>query len=472
MSSWKDRGHFIDGRWTAANGATSVENPATQAVIATVSSGSTAEIDAAVAAAKTALPRWAATPSEERAALIARVGDAIEARGDELAATITSEVGMPLKLAKMIQVGLPLQTFRAMARLAAEFAFERKIDNSVVVMEPAGVVAAITPWNYPLHQIAAKVAPALAAGCTVVLKPADLAPLNALLLAELFAEAGAPPGVFNVVTGSGGVIGSHLALHQDVDMISFTGSTAVGSSLAREAAARIKRVSLELGGKSAGVVLDDADLGKAVKATVSACLLNSGQTCSAITRLVVPAAQIGEAIDAAKQATAAFKLGDPLDPATRLGPVISGRQREIVRDHIARAEAEGARLVAGGAEAPEGLDAGYFVKPTVFADVDPNSALAQEEVFGPVLAVIAARDEDDAVAIANNSRYGLSGTVWSGDAARATRVARRIRTGQIEINGGRFNPLAPFGGFKQSGVGRELGEFGLEEFLEIKSLQY
>ncbi|MBD0416741.1 aldehyde dehydrogenase family protein [Oryzicola mucosus] len=472
MSIWSDKGHFINGIWTGANGATPVENPTDHSIIAHISAGSTRDVDSAVAAAKTAWPAWMATPVAERAALLARVAELIEARQDDLARAITFEVGMPLKLAKMIQVGLPLQSFQNTSRIASAFPFERKVGNSMVLQEAVGVVAAITPWNYPLHQIAAKVAPALAAGCTVVLKPADLAPLNALLLADIFEAAGAPAGIFNVVTGSGAKIGLHLATHPDVDMISFTGSTRTGATLAREASAQIKRVSLELGGKSAALVLEDADIVKAVKATVNACFLNSGQTCSALTRLIVPASRKDEAVEIAREATRAFVLGDPMDPATRLGPVISEKQREGIRRLIRTAADEGGTLVTGGAEAPDGLDQGYFVKPTIFADVIPDSTLAQEEVFGPVLAILTASDDDDAVAIANNSRYGLSGSVWAGSSERATAAARLIRTGQIEINGGRFNALAPFGGFKQSGYGRELGVYGIEEFVEPKALQF
>ena len=371
----------------------------------------------------------------------------------------------------MVQVGLPLQNLRLTAGAAKDFAFERELGNSRIFMEPVGVVAAITPWNYPLHQAVAKVAPAIVAGRTVVLKPADLAPLNALILADIFDAAGAPPGVLNVVTGAGRVIGEHLVTHPGVDMISFTGSTSVGARLAALAARDIKRVALELGGKSASVALDDCDLERAVKGTVNACFLNSGQTCSAHTRLIVPEARMDEAAEIAAELLKKFVMGDPLDPATRQGPVVSAAQREGIRRMIAEAAAE-SRLVCGGAEPPKDQPRGYFVKPTVFSDVAPDSRLAQEEVFGPVLAILGARDEEDAIAIANNSRYGLSGAVWSGSEDRATRVARAIRTGQIEINGGRFNPAAPFGGFKQSGYGREMGAFGIEDFVEPKAVQY
>lgn len=472
MRAWTDKGHFINGAWKGANGLTAVENPATEEIVAHISRGTIADIDGAVAAARAALPRWSQTQVSGRAEYLARITALVEARQDDLADCIATEVGMPRKLAKMIQVGLPLQTFRHAAEYATHFPWESEVGNSRVIQEAVGVVAAITPWNYPLHQIAAKIAPALAAGCTVVLKPADLAPLNALLLAELVQEAGLPPGVFNVVTGAGSELGARLATHPDVDMISFTGSTGVGASLAGIAAKQIKRVSLELGGKSAAVVLDDADLEKAVKTTVGACLLNSGQTCSAISRLIVPKARMTDAAAIARDAVSGYVVGDPFDPATRLGPVISAQQRDNIWAMIQTAESDGAELVTGGVGAPQGRDIGYFVQPTVYSAVHPDSSLAQQEVFGPVLAIIGYETEDEAVEIANNSDYGLSGAVWSASNERATDVARRIRTGQIDINGGRFNILAPFGGFKKSGYGRELGPHGFDEFTETKSLQY
>lgn len=468
---WSDRGHFVNGSWTGAGATSHVENPATRETIATVTSGTVADVDRAVMAAKAALPGWMELAPQQRGNFIARIAQLVEERQANLADAMTHEIGMPLKLTRMIQVGLPLTTFRSTSDLASTFHFEREIGNSRILLEAVGVVAAVTPWNYPLHQIAAKVAPALLAGCTVVVKPADLAPINALLLAEIVEAAGLPPGVFNVVTGKGSVIGQHLATHPDVDMISFTGSTHTGAALARDAAAQIKRVSLELGGKSAAVLLDGCDIEKAVKATVGACFMNSGQTCSALTRLIVPASRADEAAEIAVNAANAFVLGDPFEPATRMGPVISEKQRDGIRTVIDQASADGARLVCGGSDAPPNLDAGYYVKPTVFTDVDPNSRLAQDEVFGPVLAILSATNDDEAISIANNSRYGLAGAVWGASREHAIAAAKRIRTGQIEINGGRFNPLAPFGGFKQSGYGRELGEFGVEEFVEAKALQ-
>jgi aldehyde dehydrogenase (NAD+) len=352
---------------------------------------------------------------------------------------------------------------------AAEFQWEEELGNSTLLREPAGVVAAITPWNYPLHQIAAKVAPAMAAGCTVVLKPSQVAPLNAVLLAEVIDDVGLPAGVFNLVTGRGSVIGEALALHPDVDMVSFTGSTAAGRRVAEAGAGTIKRIALELGGKSPNVILEDADFPKAIADGVGKCFLNSGQTCSALTRMLVPRSRLAEAEQIAVATAEYFKPGDPFESGTMLGPLVSADQRKLVRDYIIKGEQEGAKLLTGGVDVPEGLEHGYFVRPTVFSEVTTDMTIAQEEIFGPVL--MPYEDEEEAVQIANDSLYGLAGGVWSGDEERAKRVARRIRTGQVEINGGAFNPLAPFGGYKQSGYGRELGHYGLEEFLQVKSLQ-
>jgi acyl-CoA reductase-like NAD-dependent aldehyde dehydrogenase len=341
----------------------------------------------------------------------------------------------------------------------------------LIVREPIGVVGAITPWNYPLHQIAAKVAPALAAGCTVVLKPSEVAPLNAFVLAEVFDEVGLPAGVFNLVTGLGPVVGEAIAAHRDVDMVSFTGSTRAGRRVAEVAAATVKRVALELGGKSANVILSGADLDKAVPDGVNKCYMNSGQTCSALTRMLVPRDKLAEVEALATEAAEGWTAGDPFDKATRLGPLISAVQRDRVRGYIQRGEDEGARLLTGGAEAPDGLDHGFFVRPTVFSDVTRDMTIAREEIFGPVLSIIPYDTEEEAIDIANDTDYGLAGGVWAEDADHANRVARKLRTGQVEVNGGGFNPNAPFGGYKQSGNGREYGNFGFEEFLEVKSLQ-
>jgi acyl-CoA reductase-like NAD-dependent aldehyde dehydrogenase len=464
---------FINGDWTSSlgKGAIDVINAGTEEVMARVPEGTAQDIDRAVKAAKAAFPAWSATPAAKRAEYLQKISEGLAARGDELARIIAQEVGMPLPLSKAIQAGLPAMSFGINAKLATEFAYEEQIGNSLVVHEPVGVVGCITPWNYPLHQIAAKVAPALAAGCTVVLKPSEVAPVNAFILAEVVQQVGLPAGVFNLVTGYGPVVGEALASHADVDMISFTGSTRAGRRVSELGAQSIKRVHLELGGKSASVVLDDADLEKAVAGTVTACFLNSGQTCSAHTRMLVPKSKRDEAIAIAKKTAETFTIGDPLEGKSRLGPLISETQRERVRGYIKKGLEEGAKLVTGGAEQPDGLPKGYYVKPTVFADVRTDMTIAQEEIFGPVLSILTYEDEEEAVRIANDTIYGLAGGVWSGDPERAKRVARRLRTGQVDINGGRFNVFAPFGGYKQSGNGRELGKFGLEEFMELKALQ-
>ncbi|MEO8717115.1 MAG: aldehyde dehydrogenase family protein, partial [Burkholderiales bacterium] len=385
--------------------------------------------------------------------------------------TIAQEVGMPIKLAGRIQAGLPIANFANYAKIAREFRFEERVGNSVIVKDPVGVVGAITPWNYPLHQIALKVAPALAAGCTVVLKPSEVAPFNAFILAEVVEAAGLPKGVFNLVTGMGPVVGEALVKHPSVDMISFTGSTRAGKRISEVAAQQVKRVALELGGKSASVILEDADLAAAVKGTVNGCYLNSGQTCTALTRMLVPTSKYDEAAKLAVEAAKGFTLGDPLLETTRLGPLSSQAQLDRVRSYIKKGVEEGAELLTGGADKPEGVPGGYFVKPTIFGKVKNSMTIAQEEIFGPVLSIIPYKDEEEAVKIANDSPYGLAGAVWSKDDARAQKVARRIRAGQIDVNGGAFNMNAPFGGFKQSGLGREAGVYGLEEFLELKSLQ-
>ena len=464
---------FIGGQWVAPSAKDSIEvhNAGTGEVMGKVPAGTERDIDAAVAAAHAALQAWSQTPADKRAEFLQKISDGLKARADEIAKAIAQEVGMPMKLAGRIQAGLPIANFANYAKIAREFKFEERVGNSVVVKDPVGVVGAITPWNYPLHQIALKVAPALAAGCTVVLKPSEIAPFNAFILAEVIEAAGLPKGVFNLVTGFGPVVGEALVKHAQVDMISFTGSTRAGKRISEVAAQQVKRVALELGGKSASVILEDADLAAAVKGTVNGCFLNSGQTCTALTRMLVPAAKYEEAAKLAAEAAKGFTLGDPLAETTRLGPLSSHMQLERVRSYIRKGVEEGAELVAGGAEPPEGLPGGYFVKPTVFGKVKNTMTIAQEEIFGPVLSIIAYQDEDEAVRIANDSPYGLAGAVWSKDDAHAQAVARRIRAGQIDVNGGAFNMNAPFGGFKQSGHGREAGVYGLEEFLELKSLQ-
>jgi aldehyde dehydrogenase (NAD+) len=464
---------YIDGAWvpSAGSGTIEVVNSTTEEVMGTIPEGTPDDVDKAVKAARAAFPAWSETSLEERGKYLQRITEGLQARMVEIANLISQEVGMPSNLSMIIQAGLPTMDFNSMAEAVDSFKFEEQIGNSLVVREPFGVVAAITPWNYPLHQIAAKVAPALAAGCTVVLKPSEVAPLNAFLLAEIIDEVGLPAGVFNLVTGVGPVVGEALVAHPEVDMISFTGSTNAGRRVAAIASEMVKKVALELGGKSANVILDDADLEKAVTDGVGKCFLNSGQTCSALTRMLVPRDRLAEVEDLAAKAAEFFTLGDPLAEGTRLGPLVSAAQRDRVRGYIQKGIDEGAKLVVGGPEQPEDLDKGFFVKPTIFSEVRRDMTIAQEEIFGPVLSILPYDTEDEAVEIANDTIYGLAGGVWSGDPERAKAVARRLRTGQVEVNGGAFNPVAPFGGYKQSGHGRELGKFGLEEFLETKSIQ-
>jgi aldehyde dehydrogenase (NAD+) len=464
---------FIGGQWVDPAGSERIDviNPTTEETMGSVPAGTSEDVDRAVTAAGDAFEDWSQTAREQRAALLGAIAAGLNERADEIAATISAELGMPLKLSRRIQAGLPVMSFSSMPELIEQVAWEEEVGNSLVVREPIGVLGAITPWNYPLHQICAKVAPALAAGCTVVLKPSEVAPLNAFILAEVIEAAGVPAGVFNLVTGEGPVAGEAIASHPGVDMVSFTGSTKAGRRVSELAAKTVKSVTLELGGKSPTVILDDADLSKAVPDGVAKCFLNSGQTCNALTRMLVPREMLGEAAGIAAEAAEQFTPGDPFDEATRLGPLVSDAQRQRVRDYIEKGQEEGAELVTGGAEPPEGLDRGYFVRPTVFSGVDNSMTIAQEEIFGPVLSIIPFSDEDEAVRIANDTIYGLAGAVWSGDEERALRVGRAIRTGQVEINGGVFNPLAPFGGYKQSGHGRELGRFAIEEFLQPKALQ-
>jgi acyl-CoA reductase-like NAD-dependent aldehyde dehydrogenase len=465
---------YIGGEWVDPAGAETIDvvSASTEDVIGRIPQGTPEDVDRAVAAARAAFDGWSQTEMVERAELVRAIAAGLAARRDEIAATISQELGMPIVQSTGIQAGLPTMTFTSVPDLLEDVVWREQVGNSVVVREPVGVVGAITPWNYPLHQIAAKVAPALAVGCTVVLKPSEVAPLNAFILAEVIDEAGLPAGVFNLVTGTGPVVGEAIASHPDVDMVSFTGSTRAGRRVSELASQSVKPVALELGGKSPNVILDDADLETAVTDGVSKCFLNSGQTCSALTRMLVPRARLEEAERIAATVADAYTVGDPFDPSTRLGPLVSETQRERVRGYIKKGIEEGARLVTGGEQPPEGSERGYYVRPTVFSDVRPDMTIAQEEIFGPVLAILPYDDEEDAIRIANDSQYGLAGGVWSADEERAQRVARRIRTGQVEINGGVFNPLAPFGGYKQSGHGRELGRHALEEYLQVKSMQF
>ena len=464
---------YINGAWVAPVGTGTLDATcaSTEEVVTRIPEGVKEDADRAVAAARAAFASWSQTPAAVRSEYLEKIAAGMEARRNDVALAIATEVGMPLKMANLIQANQPIVAAKNYAEIVKTYEFEETVGNSLVVREAIGVVAAITPWNFPVNQIMLKVAPALAAGCTVVLKPSEVAPTTAFIIAEVIHEAGLPAGVFNLVTGFGPVVGEALAAHPEVDMVSFTGSTRAGRRVAEVAAGTIKRVALELGGKSPHVILEDADLEKAVKAGVNECYLNSGQACIAPSRMIVPQSKYEDAVRIAKEVAEGFTVGDPINGNVKLGPVISAVQRERIRGLIKQGMAEGARLVTGGPEAPEGLDKGFYVKPTVFADVSNDMTIAREEIFGPVLAIIPCKDEDDAVRIANDTIYGLGGNVWAGSKEKAVEVAKKIRTGQISINGGRYNPMAPFGGYKQSGLGREAGKFGLEEFLEVKSLQ-
>ncbi len=460
---------YIDGEWVRPAGSDVIEviNPATEQVLGVVPSASDADVDAAVSAARAAFdPNIGVTERRER---LDAVISSMEMRLPDIAETITAEMGAPIRVAQSVQTQVPLAVARGFADALATFEFEELIGNSLITREPYGVVAAITPWNYPLYQVVAKVIPAIAAGCTVVLKPSNEAPLSVFEFVESLHDACLPPGVVNLVSGPGRIIGERLSEHPDVDFVSFTGSTGVGSRVGELAGKTIKKVALELGGKSANVILDGADLTTAVKVGVGNAFLNAGQTCMAWTRMLVPLARYGEVLDIVEAAVAKYTVGDPWDPATRVGPIASKSQQETVLGFIERAPGEGARLLCGGAQKVR--DIGYYVAPTVFADVDPQSELGQEEVFGPVLSIIPFRDTDEALEFANGTPYGLSGAVWAADDATAVAFARQVQTGQLDINGGKYNPAAPFGGYKKSGIGRELGRIGFEEFLQIKSLQ-
>jgi aldehyde dehydrogenase (NAD+) len=468
---------YIDGAWVPSTGKGSIDvfDSTNAEVIGTIPAGTAEDVDAAAKAARAAFDSWASTSKEERAKYCSRIAEGLMGRMDEIATIVTREAGMPKWLSQIVQAGLPINSFGTAAALAESYEYETTVGNSLVVREPVGVVGAITPWNYPLHQIAAKVAYALAAGCTVVLKPSEIAPLDAYILAEIIHDVGLPAGVFNMVSGSGAVVGQAISEHPLVDMVSFTGSTRAGKAVAAAASGSLKRVALELGGKSANILLDDLDdatFDKAVRDGVGKAYINSGQTCTALTRMLVPTARLADAERIAQdEVESNYQPSDPFADGARLGPLSSQAQVDRVNDYIQKGIDGGAKLVTGGTGKPEGLEQGYYVKPTVFSEVTNDMTIAQEEIFGPVLSILPYGSEDDAVAIANDSPYGLSGGVWSGDAERAKGVARKIRTGQIEVNGGAFNPNAPFGGYKQSGYGREYGTHGFEEFLETKSMQ-
>jgi acyl-CoA reductase-like NAD-dependent aldehyde dehydrogenase len=466
---------YIGGEWVSATDRETVEviDATTEEVVGTVALGTEEDVDRAVTAARAGFQEWSQSTIEQRMDALRAITAGLQERAEEIAALVAREVGMPLGLSRMIQAGLPIMSFGSMVNLLDELELEQQVGNSLIVREPVGVVGCITPWNYPLHQICAKVAPALAAGCSVVVKPSEVTPLNAFVLAEVVDATGVlPAGVFNLVPGYGPVVGEAMAAHPDVDMISFTGSTRAGKRVSEVASGTVKRVALELGGKSPYVILPDTtDMQQAVINGVGKCYLNSGQTCSALTRMLVPRERLQEVEMIAKAVAEASTIGDPFEEGSRLGPLVSDTQRERVRGYIQKGIDEGAKLVAGGPDAPDDKPTGYFVKPTVFSEVKPDMTIAQEEIFGPVLSIIPYDSEEEAAEIANNTVYGLAGGVWSDDPDHAKQFARRLRTGQVEINGATFNPLAPFGGYKQSGHGRELGPFGLDEFFEIKSIQ-
>ena len=463
---------YVDGAWIDSTGTESIDvyDSTDGSVMASIPAGTAEDLDKAAQAARAAFDGWAAKSPEERAKVCTQISEGLGARMDEIATVVSREAGMPKWLSQIVQAGLPINSFATAAQIAESYEYEEELGNSLVVKEPVGVIGCITPWNYPLHQIAAKVAYAMAAGCTVVLKPSEVAPLDAYILAEVVHDAGVPAGVFNMVTGTGLEVGAAISAHPEIDMVSFTGSTNAGKAVAAAAAASVKRVALELGGKSANILLDDLDdeqFSAAVVDGVQKCYINSGQTCIALTRMLVPR----DRLELAEQVAAAtveggFQPADPFTEGAMLGPLASAAQVDRVRSYVQKGIDEGAKLVTGGPEAPEGVNEnGYFVRPTVFSDVTNDMTIAQEEIFGPVLSILPYDTEEEAIQIANDSPYGLSGGVQGGDVERATAVARKIRTGQIEVNQGAFNPSAPFGGYKQSGYGREYGAHGFDEFL-------
>lgn len=463
---------YIDGAWCTPAGNTRlpVIDPCTETPFAEVALGDPRDVDRAVAAAKRAFATFSLTDPAERIALARRILDVYLTRSDEIADTISREIGAPRQLARDWQAALGRRHLEELLHTCETFAWQRSKGTTLVRYEPVGVVALITPWNWPINQIVCKVAPALVAGCTMVLKPSEISPLNAVLFAEVLDEAGVPAGVFNLVHGDGPTVGAALCAHPDVDMVSFTGSTRAGVQIATLSAPTVKRVHQELGGKSANVLLDDADFETAVTKGVNSCFNNSGQSCNAPTRMLVPASRHDEAVEIARRAAAAHRVGPADAPETTMGPVVSDVQFERVQRLIAVGIEEGATLVAGGLGRPAGLERGYYVQPTVFAHVRPDMTIAREEIFGPVLSILPYRDEEDAISIANDSPYGLAAYVQSRDLDRARRVAFRLRAGSVHLNYPAWDPGAPFGGYRQSGNGREYGEWGLEAFLEVKGV--
>jgi len=463
---------YINGTWVDPVEAKTLDviNPATEEAMARISLGSAGDVDKAVAAANAAFPAFSQTSREERIALMEKILEVYKTRYNDIAEAISAEMGAPITLAQKAQAATGVGHFMTAIKILKDYQFEEVRGTTLLRKEPVGVCGFITPWNWPINQIACKVAPALAAGCTMILKPSEVAPVNAYIFAQVLDEAGVPAGVFNLVNGDGPTVGAAMSAHPGIDMMSFTGSTRAGIAVAKAAADTVKRVAQELGGKSANIILEDADFAKAVSRGVSGCMLNSGQSCNAPTRMLVPAARMDEAIEAARSAVERSTPGDPRDEKTAMGPVVSKVQFDKIQALIEAGIAEGATLVAGGPGLPDGMNKGYFVRPTVFANVNNDMTIAREEVFGPVLTILGYEDEDDAVAIANDTPYGLSGYVSSTDLAHAGRIAARLRTGNVHINNAPGDQGAPFGGYKQSGNGREWGDFGFEEFLEVKAV--
>lgn len=464
---------YINGKWVQPMGTGSIDviNPATEEIIGKIPVGSADDVDKAASAARIAFDSWAKSSIEERINVLNALSNALKEKGESIAQTITAEVGTPIGYSRVAMVGTPRVVSRSYAKILENFDWEEKVRNSIICKEPIGVCAFITPWNFPLHQIIGKVAPAIAAGCTMILKPSKEAPLSAFILADILHEIGLPPGVFNLVSGHGSEIGNYMSSHPEVDMVSFTGSTGAGVAVSEAAATTVKRVTLELGGKSANVALDDADPILVAKKAIGACHQNSGQTCSALTRLIIPESMSDEVYEIIAKKNNSYTVGDPLEENTRCGPMVSLRQQKSVSTYIQSGISEGATLVSGGLGMPEGISKGYYVKPTIFANVSPDMKIWKEEIFGPVLVITTYKSEEEALTLANDSIYGLSGGVWSKDEERAIKFAKEMRTGQVSVNGGAFNVSAPFGGYKLSGNGRELGTHGLNEFLEIKSIQ-
>lgn len=463
---------YIDGDWVEPVRPLTlgIVNPATEETFAQISLGSPEDVDRAVKAARRGFETYSEVSVEDRLSYLHRIIEGFRARLPELARMMTLEMGAPITFATQRQATVALFHFEEAARVLAQYRFEERMGPGLIRREPIGVCGLITPWNWPLNQLASKVAPALATGCTVVLKPSEIAPLSAMLFAEIVHEVGLPRGVFNLVNGDGPTVGEAIAAHPGIDMVSFTGSTTAGIRVAKLAADSVKRVAQELGGKSANIVLSDADLRTAVIEGVHACYTNAGQNCQSPTRMLIPRMQRDAAFEAVREAVDAIRLGDPLDPASTMGPLVSQAQFEKVQDHIQSALDEGATLVAGGIGRPAELNRGYYVRPTVFGDVTPQMKIAREEIFGPVLSIMAYDTEDEAIEIANNTPFGLAGFVQSKDLKRARKVADRIRAGRVYLNGAAFDRSLPFGGYKQSGNGREFGVFGFEEYLEVKAL--